>query len=264
MHAQFGHATAWPVYLFFGNLSKYEHASASPGTCHPVAFIPSLPESLTNFINSFMKRKNHLDLLVHCKHDLFHAVWKTLLDDKFIEVYGNGIVIRCHDGVLCHMNPQIFMYSADYPEKIIIVAIHDKGLCPCPRCCLPKSSFSHLGFMSDCTGQLTCLNKNSFAEHLSLFHFNIYLTLIVDLMHEFELGILKFFAIPPFGVDRICCFLPNVAEMRQQVSRHFKDMLQSQSKSEFPNNPALLSACLKSFNILTYKFHVLGDYTRSI
>ncbi|KAI6135368.1 hypothetical protein EV401DRAFT_1844804, partial [Pisolithus croceorrhizus] len=36
----------------------------------------------------------------------------------------------------------------------------------------------------------------------------------------------RFFAIPPFGVDRICCFLPNVAEMRQQVSRHFKDMLQ--------------------------------------
>ncbi|KAI6135369.1 hypothetical protein EV401DRAFT_1882007 [Pisolithus croceorrhizus] len=44
MHAQFGHATAWPVYLFFGNLSKYEHASASPGTCHPVAFIPSFHE----------------------------------------------------------------------------------------------------------------------------------------------------------------------------------------------------------------------------
>ena len=39
---QFGHATAWPVYLFFGNLSKYKRASPSLGICHPVAFIPSV------------------------------------------------------------------------------------------------------------------------------------------------------------------------------------------------------------------------------
>ena len=39
---QFGHATAWPVYLFFGNLSKYKHASPSSGICHPVALIPSV------------------------------------------------------------------------------------------------------------------------------------------------------------------------------------------------------------------------------
>ncbi|KAI6117281.1 hypothetical protein EDD16DRAFT_1693060 [Pisolithus croceorrhizus] len=393
--AQFGHATAWPVYLFFGNLSKYEHASASPGPCHP------LPESLTDFINSFMMTRNHLDVLVHCKCELCHAVWKTLLDDEFVEAYGSGIITRCHGGVLHHMYPQIFTYSADYPEKIILVTIHDKGLCPCPRCCLPKSSFSHLGFASDHMGQLTCAQVyarskicavrctiyqfgnpvkgtaverilkdcslvptlNSFAEHLSLFHINIYLTLIVDLMHKFELGILKsvlkhlirilyaidpslvstlnkqFFVILPFGVDGICHFLLNVAEMRQWVARHFKDMLQcliptfkgllpaehdaivkrllfhlsewhtltklqmylddslaqlnqalkrlaaeirrfqwttceafkthelpseiaaqhrrqqSQSKSEFLNNPPSSAAHPKSFNTLTYKFH---------
>ncbi|KIK14867.1 hypothetical protein PISMIDRAFT_39527, partial [Pisolithus microcarpus 441] len=147
----------------------------------------------------------------------------------------------------------------------------------------------------------------------------------------------RFSAIPPFGVDRICCFLPNMAEMRQRVARHFEDMLQcsipafegllpmehnaivktllfhlsewhalvklqihlddslarldealkrlaaeirrfqqttcdafkthelpSESKSEFPKKPASLAAHPKSFNILTYKFHALGDYTRSI
>ena len=43
MHlTQFSHATAWPVYLFFGNLSKYKRASPSLGICHPVAFIPSV------------------------------------------------------------------------------------------------------------------------------------------------------------------------------------------------------------------------------
>ncbi|KIK14293.1 hypothetical protein PISMIDRAFT_17380 [Pisolithus microcarpus 441] len=339
--AQFGHATAWPVYLFFGNLSKYERASAGPGPCHPVAFIPSLPESLLSFINSFTKRKNHMDLLAHCKRELFHAVWRTLLDDEFVEAYRSGIVIGCHDGVLRRVYPRIFTYSADYPEKIILATIRDKGLCPCPRCCLPKSSFNRLGFASDLTGRLThtrayarakiCAARraiyqfgnpvkgtvverilkdcslvptlNSFAERLSPFQFNIFVVLVVDLMHEFELGVLKsilkhlirilysidpnlvstlneFSAIPPFGVDGICRFPPNVAEMRQWVARHFEDMLQThelpsevaarhrrqqaQSKSEFPKKPASLAARPKSFNILTYKFHALGDYTRSI
>ena len=37
---QFGHASAWPIYLFFGNLSKYIRASPASGTCCPIAFIP--------------------------------------------------------------------------------------------------------------------------------------------------------------------------------------------------------------------------------
>ena len=38
--AQFGHSSAWPIYLFFRNLLKYIHASPAPGVCHPIAFIP--------------------------------------------------------------------------------------------------------------------------------------------------------------------------------------------------------------------------------
>ena len=40
--AQFGHVSAWPVYLFFGNLSKYARADPQSGCCHPIAFIPSV------------------------------------------------------------------------------------------------------------------------------------------------------------------------------------------------------------------------------
>ena len=40
--AQFGQVKAWPVYLFFGNLSKYIRGSPSSGACHPIAFIPSV------------------------------------------------------------------------------------------------------------------------------------------------------------------------------------------------------------------------------
>ena len=40
--AQFGHASAWPIYLFFGNLSKYTRSNPESGCCHPIAFIPSV------------------------------------------------------------------------------------------------------------------------------------------------------------------------------------------------------------------------------
>ena len=43
MHlAQFGSASAWPVYLFFGNQSKYTQAIPDSGACHPIAFIPTV------------------------------------------------------------------------------------------------------------------------------------------------------------------------------------------------------------------------------
>ena len=40
--AQFGNASAWPVYLYFGNQSKYVRACPTSAACHPVAFIPSV------------------------------------------------------------------------------------------------------------------------------------------------------------------------------------------------------------------------------
>ena len=51
--AQFGNASAWPVYLFFGNQSKYVRACPGSGACHPVAFIPmvSLKIYLTTISN---------------------------------------------------------------------------------------------------------------------------------------------------------------------------------------------------------------------
>ncbi|KAH7917408.1 hypothetical protein BV22DRAFT_1026375, partial [Leucogyrophana mollusca] len=42
MLASFGTAKAWPLYLSFGNLSKYVRARPTSGSVHHVAFIPSV------------------------------------------------------------------------------------------------------------------------------------------------------------------------------------------------------------------------------
>ena len=38
--------------------------------------------------------------MTHLKHELMHAIWELLLDNKFIEAYEHGIVVKCADSVI--------------------------------------------------------------------------------------------------------------------------------------------------------------------
>jgi hypothetical protein len=40
--ANFGTAKAWPLYVYFGNLTKYVRSSPTSGSCHLVGFLPSV------------------------------------------------------------------------------------------------------------------------------------------------------------------------------------------------------------------------------
>ena len=43
--ANFGTAKAWPLYVYFGNLTKYVRSSPTSGSCHLVGFLPSVSHS---------------------------------------------------------------------------------------------------------------------------------------------------------------------------------------------------------------------------
>ena len=77
-----------------------------------------LPDNFKEFVHTYT-RKSILNptLMTHCQRELFHEQWKQLLDAEFIEAYQHGILVRCYDGEQCWFYPQIFTYSADYPEK---------------------------------------------------------------------------------------------------------------------------------------------------
>jgi len=113
-------------------------------------------------------------LLTHCRRDLFHACWETLLDQEFLYAYRHGIVLKCADGIMRRVYPRIFTYSADYPEKyfsshffkhirwlitsrVLVSTIKDMGSCPCPRCFMPKCLFGFLGLANDMKSRLTNL-----------------------------------------------------------------------------------------------------------
>ncbi|KAK7696333.1 hypothetical protein QCA50_000987 [Cerrena zonata] len=229
--ADFGTAKLWPIYLIFRNLSKYIGALPDSGACHHVAYIPSLSDSFQDAVSRWHKKwqTQGKEILTHCRRELMHAVWKELLDDDFLHAYKYGLVVKCPDGISRRIYPRFFTYSADYPEKVLLATIRDKGLCPCTRCLTPKSKLHLMGQVYDMafhvqagvwkylSRAVTVARKyiydagygvastaidnllketssvptvNAFIDRLGE-DFNLHWMLTVDFMHEYNLGVWK-------------------------------------------------------------------------
>ncbi|EIW80786.1 hypothetical protein CONPUDRAFT_57709 [Coniophora puteana RWD-64-598 SS2] len=228
--AQFGQAKLWPIYVYFANQCKYERGRPSSHAARCVAYLPSLPDSITDHIRN-QGRSASAPLLAHCRRELFHASWGLILNDEFLHAYEHGIVVQCSDGQWRRLYPRIFTYSADYPEKVLIATVRDFGGCPCPFCTMPKDHIPRLGTKRDWVEraegariddserqskvqqardliyrrglalgntqvedylkpQSWVPTTNAFSR-LSSFGFNYFNMLVVDQMHEFELGVWK-------------------------------------------------------------------------
>ncbi|KAF8583687.1 hypothetical protein K439DRAFT_1647169 [Ramaria rubella] len=202
---QFGTAHLWPIYFFL----------AQPNS-HSYSIQDFIRESLGGQASSFIQ-----------------AVWNLLLDKEFLMAYKQGIVILCADGVLHHVFLHLFTYSADYPEKMLMLSFKDKGHCPCPRCLVTKKEIHKLGLQRDrkrhvtrscmdtCTQlasvslarkfmygkcghkvnstavnnllQATSLvpTENTFSKTMTSYLYNKFVMFVINLMHEFELGVWK-------------------------------------------------------------------------
>lgn len=44
-------------------------------------------------------------------------IWRLLLDEKFVNAYQSGLVIKCVDQIIRRAFPRFYTYGADYPEK---------------------------------------------------------------------------------------------------------------------------------------------------
>ena len=68
--AAFRHASAWPIYLLFSNLSKYACSRPEGGACNPIAFIPRISFLLTcaPFLRSHRLSASHNYLQVHIRY----------------------------------------------------------------------------------------------------------------------------------------------------------------------------------------------------
>ncbi|KIJ19686.1 hypothetical protein PAXINDRAFT_69579, partial [Paxillus involutus ATCC 200175] len=229
----FSDTKLWPLYVYFRNESKDKRGQPTASLCTHAAYFESLPDSFKDFVLENTGGKLPGDVFfTHCHREFFHAQWRVLLDDDFVYAYAHGLVLTCYDGVKRRLYPRIFTYSADYPEKVLIASIRNLGVCPCPRCLIPKDRVHNMGSERDMlqrhilarsdteerhrkvaaarrliyeqqyivdTPQVEALLKgeslvptvNAFSDRLGRLCFDFYLMLVVDLLHEFELGVWK-------------------------------------------------------------------------
>lgn len=137
--ANFGTQSLWPIYLFFGSLSKYMRGRPSTFAAHHLAYMPSvrnsflrltllsdvlimiqLPDAIQDFYQRFFGVSATADVLRFCRSQVLQAVWLLLLDPDFMHAYEHGMLVQCGDGVLRRLFPRFLTYSADYPERFAI------------------------------------------------------------------------------------------------------------------------------------------------
>ncbi|KIJ05403.1 hypothetical protein PAXINDRAFT_93527, partial [Paxillus involutus ATCC 200175] len=159
--ANFGDASLWPVYLFFGNQSKYTRGKPTSGACHHIAYIPKLPDNFQDIYVQLYEDASTDEMYTHCKRELMHAIWELLLDEDFVRAYKYGILIECADGITRRIFPRFFTYSADYPEKVLLACVKFLGQCPCPRCLVKKTDISDMGKDDDMNTRRTELREDN-------------------------------------------------------------------------------------------------------
>ncbi|PCH39218.1 hypothetical protein WOLCODRAFT_86414 [Wolfiporia cocos MD-104 SS10] len=229
--ASFGSASLWPIYAFFGFISKYIRNKPTSFCAHHLAYVPSLPDFIQDKYQSLYDTAATADVLRFCKRELMNAIWLLILDPEFMKAYEHGILEKCGDGILRRLFPRFFTYSADYPEKILLACIRYLAQCPCPRCLIQKADISEMGTPADMerrnilrvdttaiqnlidgarrsvfrkgfalnSKKITKIldpkslvtTRSAFSQRLSKFGFNFYSMFVPDLLHEFELGVWK-------------------------------------------------------------------------
>ncbi|KIM59155.1 hypothetical protein SCLCIDRAFT_27457 [Scleroderma citrinum Foug A] len=240
--AQFGHSNVWPIYLFFGNLSKYIRASVASGACHPIAFIPPLPPSLINFVK---QRKSHSDVLAHCKRELFHAVWNILLDEDFLEAYKNGIVVKCFD-VPPFGRDAIRCFPADVAEMMQKTARHFEDML---QCAIPVFD----GLFPDEHDASIRVLLSRLAEWHALAKLQLHTEDSLNLLEQS----LRMLTMQLRRFVEVTCVAFQTKELPSEAAAWQRR--QGQAQTENQSGP-----CTKTFNMLTYKVHALGDYVQTI
>ncbi|GJF00863.1 hypothetical protein PsYK624_171650 [Phanerochaete sordida] len=180
--SQFGDNALWPLYLAYGNESKYLRTKPREKLAEIVAFFEHLPAGFRQYATDRYGKAPDEFFMSHCEREYFHGQWKILLDEEFIRAYQEGIVINCGDGAQRRFFPRIFTYSADYKEKIQVANLRNMGISPCTRCMITKDKLHRLGQMLDTKMRTSCARR-----HDGPFMFSI--RRAIQLIREGNLGV---------------------------------------------------------------------------
>ncbi|TFK80595.1 hypothetical protein K466DRAFT_503627, partial [Polyporus arcularius HHB13444] len=228
----FGTASLWPIYMYFGNQSKYVRGRPTAYAAHHMAYIPSLPDRIQDFYTDHYNDSATAAVLKFLRRELMQQILLLLLDDSFMYIYVHGDVVVCGDGITRRHFPRFVLYTADYVEKILLACLKYLAKCPCPRCKINKDKIIEMGTRADdyrrnhvrvdnndvmwriklarqwifekgmpltsmyidrILGPLSLTpTRSAFSVKLREHGFNFYTLFAPDFMHEVELGVWKF------------------------------------------------------------------------
>ncbi|KAI0257812.1 hypothetical protein BC834DRAFT_838847, partial [Gloeopeniophorella convolvens] len=222
----FGSNDLWPMYMFLGSESKYTRAMPSKFSCHHVAYMPSLPDTVQDAYREQFGKSATNNTLTHLKWELIHQILHLIQNKKFVDAYEDGLILDCGDGTQMLMFLRLLIYAADYPEKALLATIKRNGTFMCPRCLVPKSRAIMMGTKKDqrerqrrkrasqksaqscirrrVTGEVKgtpalahemservtqVAMQNAFSEKLQELGFDFHKVILPDFLHEVELGV---------------------------------------------------------------------------
>ncbi|KAG6914130.1 hypothetical protein DXG01_002280 [Tephrocybe rancida] len=329
----FGNSKLWPSYIYFGNESKYNRCKPSLNLANHIAYFEALPNLFKDFASTHVGGKGpNKVFLAHCNREMYHEQWRMVLDDEFVLAYKHGIVVKFLDSVLRRFYPRILTYSADYPEKVLLASIRNRGSRPCPQCTITKADLKNMGGICDMSARLRCaciddalqrgkvtrarqyiyeedfginskpvedlLKDLSFVPvSLAPFGFNFFQMLVVDILHDWEIGAWKAIFVHLIRIlhtsdvglvnELDACLaklrmhsdlsLTELDEATKELGSCLRTSFQTQElpqeaeartrrmtkgKKNAPQTSTVsgLSTChAKALNLDTYNFHALGD-----
>ncbi|KAJ3524296.1 hypothetical protein NMY22_g11058 [Coprinellus aureogranulatus] len=218
MLASFGTSKLWPVYMMFGNESKYRRGKPSLKLFEEVAYFQSMPDEFQDWYLNLSGKKNvGTPLSTHLNRvACFNAQWEKVhpFDDEFVQAYRYGIVVDCFDkgddgrhqkyggppmppgvsflsptsqtwGVLQTWRQETVLQRKDNAER-------RKKITSARKIILK-------GHYSVNTAEVEKLLKpaslvptvNAFSERLSPYGLDVYSLVAVDILHEVEIGVWK-------------------------------------------------------------------------
>ncbi|TFY52773.1 hypothetical protein EVJ58_g9823 [Rhodofomes roseus] len=245
--ANFGGAHLWPIYLYFGWVSKYIRARPSAFAAHHLAYVPSLPQAFQDWYQAMHGISATADVLRFCGKEIMHAIWLLILDDEFMKAYHEGMLTIPKGSYwrACVSWGDVHAPGATL-QRTISPAWDQRRILSFARTFASMNPVSIQSYPASEDGP----SRSAFSARLAETGFNFYSMFVPDVLHEFELGVWKaifihllrilhaegkdriqflnerFRRIPTFGRNTIRRFSRNVSGLKQMAGRDFEDILQ--------------------------------------
>ncbi|KZS91947.1 hypothetical protein SISNIDRAFT_413425, partial [Sistotremastrum niveocremeum HHB9708] len=282
--AQFGQAKLWPCYVQFGNQSKYDRCKPQANASHHFAYLPSIQTEMNRagaidallthcrrelfqaswevlLDDEFIEAYQH-GIVIKCADGITRRIYPRIITYSADYPEKTQIAsIRDMGGCPC---PRCLIRLSEVPQmgtqldkrkRLTMARVDSERRVGHVTSARDLIYIHGLGVNSERVNALLkdeslVPTENAFSKKLRQFGFNLFLMLVIDFMHEFELGVWKallthlirmlyathastvikfnerFRAIPSFGKSTIRKFSANVAEMKKLAARDFEDILQ--------------------------------------